>query len=659
MKQKQISIGSVRVLSLVMVLLVSGCIGENPDSKKTETPAATTQPAAPAATAPAAAAKPTTPTIGVDGKPIEFVYESNSFQHTLHHHYLNFSKDNNTLEQRQNVISAGGFDPTNTNKNLLDEIALWSNKILWQYSDGRQLNDLPPDNAMVTIRGKSGHHSMVAVDGKYSLEKLTLDDSCGVYVKKDGALLAQTIMFNKDAFAIVPMGRIGGQKLTMQQGSFMDLLGGDGCFIKGGLKDLKVEASNPKGVLTFDENGNVTIDSAYITAHKIEQLSTIRVSEAVFNLQPVTSGTMTNIEYLHKKGTIEPSNNGSKFFFKVNGLYKLQSDAKIRMYVYSEGSTTPRIDLNKQDVPATTVIPEDEKPSLNGKIHLKPIGEIKKTYNIVLINSNAVFSANTINNVSRLLDDASKTIGKHNFALKMSENNKQILLDITESSSTPLKATLPIQRATSTFRNSVFKASMLDDTPSQVLKLNVGGGVLFTSQYATSTPDTSAQSTVFGFKHQITTPNGYFDLQHVWGRARVLDDVYRYVPGAATPFWMVQNTFQYHLPMNFQGISVTPSAGLTHFAVPETTFQEGFQSVIPTFGVTTGKLHRMDTSSFEISFSVNVHYQHGIVDIHDKPFGINTGMNLKVQLPGVKLSASLINPFQTESEVYLSLGSDG
>lgn len=203
MNRKQKTIALQGYMSFVIASLVSGCIGENPDSKKTDT---TTTPATQPA-APATPAKPTTAaTTGLttpDGKPIKFLYISNSFPSTLYSHYAGFAQNNTSLDKRNQIFSEGNFT------SILGLIDVWSNKNFWKYDDGRKLNDMPPEGAIATIKNQSGP-SLVQIDAAYTLEQLTLDASSGMYVPKDGALLAQTLNFQNNSFAIVPEGRIGG-----------------------------------------------------------------------------------------------------------------------------------------------------------------------------------------------------------------------------------------------------------------------------------------------------------------------------------------------------------------------------------------------------------------------------------------------------------------
>lgn len=634
---------------LVMSVLVSGCIGVDPDAKKTETPAAT--PAAPAApAAPATPAKPAASTTTADGKPIQFQFRSNSFPSTLRSHYEGFARSNTSLEKRNQIASEGNF------ASIFKLIDLWSNKSFWKYEDGRKLNDVPPAGAIAAIKTQ-GSPSLVQIDAAYTLEQLTLDASSGIYVPKDGALLAQTLKFQNSSFALVPEGRIGGQDLEMQNGSFIDLVGGNGCIIDAELKDLKVEESNPKGVMTFGENGSVSINSAIITAHKVEQLGDIKLSKAVFNLQHVVAGNMTNIEYLHKKGKIQQLPEKPEFFFKVNGLYKLKADAEIEMLVYGESPFATPIQLvHLPDLPVTSAPTEDDKPSIEGKILLTPYGELEKQEGITLINSDVEFSQTTINNVSRLLHEASKKINNYTFALKMSDNKKQILLDIKLASSlAQLKASMPVQHAAASFRQGVFKASLSEGADTHVKRVIVGAIELFAAQESCSSGFTSTHMSLFGLKHKITTGLGQVDLQQSWGRARVFDYVYRYVPESHQPFWMVQHRVRCSVPFNVGCINMTPSAGLSHQYIPETAFQEGFHTVIPSLGVTCGFQHTVDASKLSVNFSLNAEYQQGRVQLSDQVWGMNTGVSMKLQLPTLAVAVVVVDPFQTAAEVCLNI----
>lgn len=623
-----------------------GCIGEDPNSKKTDTPAAA--PATTTTPVPATPAKSTTATTTADGKPIEFTYISNSFPSTLYSHYAGFAKNNTSLDKRIQVSSEGNFT------SIFKLIDLWSNKNFWNHDDGRKLNDILPDGSIATIKNTNGP-SVVQVDTAYTLEKLTVDSSCGVYVPKDGALLTQTLNFQNSSFAIVSEGRIGSQTLTMLPDSFLDLIGGNGCVVNAELKDLKVEDSTPKGVLTLGENGSVSLDRSYISANKIEQQGDIKVSQAVFNLQPMVSGTMTNIEYLHQKGKIQPLPGKPEFFFRVNGLYKLKSDAEVEMFVYADSPYAASIQLiHKPDLPVTSAPTEDDKPSIEGKILLAPYGSLTNTTGILLIDSDVEFSATTINNVSRLLHEASKKIGNHAFALKMSENKKQILLDITPST-LPLKANHPIQSAARSFRLAAFKSDLLDSTSAHITRFNIGNVELFASQNILSTQNTSIYSSIFGLKHEITTEHGCFDICQTWGQTRVSDYIYRFTPEAIHPFWILQHSINYNIPFKIGNLRLTPSAGLSQLLIPETRFQGGVQTVIPCFSLTGGFNYTVDSSTLSMNAVVSTEYQHGIIHLSDQPWGINTGINMKLHIPSIELSTILLNPFQPSAEFYMNI----
>jgi hypothetical protein len=505
---------------------------------------------------------------------------------------------------------------------------------LWETQNGP--SDVPPAGAYATIKNNNSG-SVALVDASYSLAQLTVEENSGLYISDKGELLAQTFALQNNSWVIVPVGRIGAQSLTMGEGSVLDLIGGNGCILNADLKDLKVDSNNPKGILTVGESGSADVFKSFISAHKVEQQGNIKAHQATFNLQPVTTGNYTNVEFLHQKGKIYPRE-GAKpdFFFQVNGLYKLKPDAVIEMFIYGNEAAP----VNLRNLRTTTPLTEGDKPSIEGKLLLAPDSStLTNTVGIVLMDSDIPFTSTTQTNVSRLLHEASRTIAGKSLSLKMSGDNKQILLDIADAPKS-------------------LKATLWGTSPSHVRVGNSTTTEFFTTYSTLSTDETLSIAKVFGVKHTLDFTHGTLALTQTFNRAQLSDYVYRFIPESRSAFWMMQHSVKFNTPVNLGNITLTPSAGVSHLLVQHTAFQDGFQTLNPDLSLTCGITHVSDTSTLSMNAIATALYSKGTMTLSDHDWIINTGFNVCLQTPLFNIATGVLNPFQSSSEMYVNVQAD-
>lgn len=117
----------------------------------------------------------------------------------------------------------------------------------------------------------------------------------------------------------------------------------------------------------------------------------------------------------------------------------------------------------------------------------------------------------------------------------------------------------------------------------------------------------------------------------------------------------MQHSLKFNTPFSLGNITITPSTGISHLMIPDTLFQDGFQTFNPEMSLKCSIMHPIDSSSLSINILTNAQYQ----TFNEQPrWGIDTGLNVNLKTPSLSISTGLINPLQSGAEMYVNVQID-
>jgi hypothetical protein len=629
--------------------LLFGCIGINPDDTKTTNTPTTPAPATTTATPP----KTATPgAIGTEPAIYKIRTVSNN---QLQLYYQGYAKNNVSLDIRDQDATESHL------QDILKALPKWSADTTKWTDQFDTPSGTPPDAANIDIINDKGG-SVIAADLKHTVQNLNMDPETGLFIPATKSVLATKVSMAEKSWIDI-RGIMGSARFDMNTGSILDLTNGYGLLLDSKLKEVAYDAEiDPTGVLTLKPDGEMRIDKGTITLHKADIQGTLGVNDATFNFQTRRDNNTANIVFLQTKGKIYSldSETFPDVMMKVNGPFQFKAGSEIEILLNKD--TASKIVLNFP----FSFTGDSDKPVIEGKLRFIPKGveELTNTTGngILVINSDIGFPGNM--DLSQLLAD--NTILKKKLTLDRASisdtrytQRQGIYLKISnDSSSLALKATAQIQTAISSLKQAELKADLWNTPLAQIRIGRIGSLAtteLVTTRSTMSINETSATSSLFGLKHNIDLNMGNLVITQTFNRAQVSDGAYRFIPQAHNPFWMMQHSFKYNTPFKLGNITITPSAGISHLMIPDTLFQDGFQTLNPEMSLKFGITHTIDSSSLSINILTNAQYQ----TFNKQPrCDIDTGLNLSFKTSCLSISTNLINPFQSGAEMHVNLQID-
>lgn len=631
-----------RFIILAMPAFLFGCIGKNPDDATTTTNTTTaTTAATPAATTTTKTA--TTGALGTEPTTYKIRTISNS---QLQLYFQGYANDNVTLEKRDEDATESRL------ADILKALPQWSAETTKWTDQYDTPSGTPSDSANIHILNDKGG-SVISADGKHLVQNLTMDNETGLYIPSETSVLAAAIIMGEKSWIDV-RGKMGSARFDMNPKSIVDLTNGYGLLLNSKLTEIKYnETIDPTGVLTLEPDGELRIDNGTITLHKADIKGSLGVNNATFNFQTRRDTSTTNIGFFQTKGKVYSldSDTFPNVMMTVNGPFQFRAGSEIEVLINAD--TASKIMLHFP----FSLAGDSDKPVIEGKIRFIPKGveSLKNTSGngILIINSNIGFSPTM--DLSQLIAD--NTVLKKRLSINVApitdekfKGRQGIFLKIENSlSSLALKATTQIQTAVDSLKHAELKAAVWN-TDRWSTTGNIGSTQVFATQSTISNDETSAVSKLFGLQHSLDYSFGNIELSQLFNRVQVADSSYRFIPQSQTPFWIMQHNLKFKTPFNLGNFMLTPSAGVSHLMIPNTLFQDGFQSLNPEMSVKLGVTHVVDSATLSMNLMTQAQYQ----TFNQTPlWGINTGLNISVSMPLLNMSTGVLNPFQAASEMYI------
>lgn len=633
---------------LCISTLLWGCIGKNPDDATSTTTTPETTPPTTSTSAPPTTTGTKATTAGAIGvEPAIYKVRTQS-NRQLQTYFQGYTKNNVTLDKRDE-------DATDSHlSDILDKLPLWSADTTKWTDQFDTPTGTPPDSVNIHIVNDKGG-SVIAADRKHIVQNLQMDADTGLFIPAEKSILATKVTMGKSSWIDV-RGIMGSERFDMAPNSILDLTNGYGLLLDSKLSEIKYDAKiDPTGVLTLKPDGELRVDNGTITLHKADIQGSLGVNNATVNFQTRRDLNTANIGFFQTKGKIYAldSENFPDILMTVNGPFQFKSGSEIEILINTD--TASKIILNFP----FSFTGNSDKPVIEGKFRFIPkdVEALASTTGdgMLVVNSNIGFPANM--DLSQLIAD--NTVLKKKLTLTSSsiddEKYKQrqgIFLKIENTSSAlALKASLPIQTALTSLKHNELKAAVWNTAPSQVVSGAFSTTEFFMTNSIFSNHEISASSKLFGLNHNINLPYGNLVMTQLYNRAQITDRTYRFIPQAQTPFWMMQHKITFQMPVNLGNITLTPSTGIAQTIIPETIFQNEFQTLNPEASLKCGITHIVDSSTLSLNLVINTFYK----TFNETPsWNLDSGFNINFNTPLLNISTGVISPFQSHSEIYLN-----
>ncbi len=649
--------------------LLAACIGEdpnNPSSAPTDT--TTSIPSTATTSSPvnirpgALGVAPAIYTVRTRATPI--------LQHYYTHHY---TKNNLTLEQRDE------HDIKESIKDQLDQLPKWSENTT-RWTDQHGSVSPPPENESRARISNDHQASTLQTDSNHVLQHLEMEKSTGLYIPGDldnsTTLLVQDRLIMGEHTWIDVRGRMETGQLDMHSGSVIDLTNGYGLSVLMAQKALKYDRDlTQTGVLTIESSGSVNLDHATITTHSVNFQGTLTSRNSTINLQTrrVTSGEpdLTNImfsqrasdsrnkTFLYAKNTEIPEH-----VLTINGPAHFFAGSELHLFLGKEKVST--LTLN---YPFTHSGLDSEKPTLKGKIILNPapgISELNTTPSnkpLLIIKSNIGFQQDL--NTDQLLTSGQllrKKLTLQRLPIPSEDNlpntAEGLYLKISDDSNALAngfaRITPPLQQAFQTMQISTLKSQIAAQGFSASSTGVVGKTRISISSASTHDSHKYSTTNSLGVGHSFCINNYDLTINHYIHKTNSCAHSYALTPDANSPLIILNNTTHLERNFKFGSISIKPSIGFVHFMLPETPHQVAFHTLHPEALLSSKLTHSSDSENFCLAATVKALYQTQELQISPSSLAVDVAFSAQFSTKTTKCSLTLINPFHSSAELFLS-----
>lgn len=619
-------------------LLLTSCIGENPNDGTSSTTTTTTTPSTPTASTTKTPVKLEPGLPGVEPA----IYGVRTASEDILKHYMHdYAKNNKTLDKR---------DEHATTKNIakiFEGLTKWSDAAThWSDQHGNKL-ETPPDNSHVRIVYDGGG-SVIATDGAHVIQRLQLDKESGVFIADETSINMAYLTLNEQSWIDV-RGRMGAARVEMSPESLIDLTNGYGFIINTDIADLTVDKNLAQtGILELKETGQAKIDGGIITLHKADIQGTLKARNATFNFQTRRDNSIENIGFMHTKGQIEVLKDASSsvpaVMMTINGPFKFGKDAEIKLLL--DNASVSQIVLN---YPFSVLgMPEADKPQLDGKFEFVPtVEELNTTTGngILVLKSNVEFPA--------LLDLSKSIVHDEILGKKLTLVAGDLSGDdpfkhavYLKIDSIPTGLSRTIQETFQTFKEAQIYSLLASNALPPLFEVSKIKGRLTCFQYANGTHSSATQLTNFGLNIEHALRNSTLVWKHAFTRTQYYNDLYKLLPNAHTPFWEMHSYIGLRPQLNLFNM-LTVDGGVSYLCVPKTLFQESFHGFFP-------EVSTHLTLSKHAHLSANV-VSTTVYDAYRNEWLVNWGAESSVKLNNMTFSSLLLNPFSSAMQLKINL----
>lgn len=446
----------LQLRNLLLVVLLTSCIGKKPSTAQTTTP-----------TTPATTSTPTASTT-TTSQPKNTSNSDKFYIITVPHPHIVLGYKDVGKDGNNDVLDFLKYSEDVKTRSLdaaLRKPTPWS-LVQWFDADGLVIS-APTGSANVVLKNKDGG-SVVAIDRAISLLNFVMEKDCGIVFPQDPppditptsktttpssgtsstapavtststtkttstlkTVLAESIKITDGAFMIAPNGGVGTQNLYAEN-AYINMLQGYGINIAGGISDLNYKEA-PNGKITFGQNSLITLKSTKILGNSLEQTGDILVSKAHISLMAASTvaGASNSVIYHWKSGKIQATQDLGIFpMLKIDGKFHMEENAVLDIpladFTQTSDTSYSFVELNNPAVSASmspNSLSPGDTPVVLGKIQVTPLNILKTNQTYRIIKSNVLFDSALDKSLDTRLQDNSRVIQGKKVSLKLNEGS--------------------------------------------------------------------------------------------------------------------------------------------------------------------------------------------------------------------------------------------
>lgn len=655
-------------------LIITACIGEDPNAPSDET-AATATPAATSLENTTPQQAPATPA-ALSGKQVIYTVSTAPHPH-LHHYYTHHYTSNNlTLAQKDE------HDRAESIKDKLDALPKWSApKTRWTNQYGMIAS--PPLSEADARIANDQHPSTLQLDGHIVLQNLSMDENTGLYIPSNQNNSTTLLMLGQLTMHagswIDVRGRMGAAILNMEHGSVIDLTNGYGFSVMQDKTSIKYDpALTPTGVFKVEEDDKAYLDGATITAHAVELKGELTARNSTINLHTrrVSSGEpdLKDIRFTQKaqqtsrtaklqaKDTASPEHvitiNGPAHFLTGSEMRLLVGNGKVSTVTLNYPFSITAINDNDSDRPTLegkiTLTPTKGTLALNNTEEDKPLLMIKsnigfqKTIDVSQLLTSRHFLRKTFTLQQKALTEPGEPRYAQGLFLKITDNASALSGGFTQ-------ITPPLQ--------PIFQSTLLANFKADIQQLNTLYPPPYTlrifhvsaSGYAN---DSSAYSNSIGIGKSIPLNNTRASLQ-LKGMVHQLSQnssLFANIPDANGALNVLNYSARIEYEYSANSVKIAPSIGASYMLIPETVHQVAFQTLHPEIAINAKYTLQSDSYALSIAGLMRGTLQTQGLDMSSVPVTVDSGFITTLETNGFSGHLQIINPFHQTSECSLKMG---